>query len=82
MWIRTQNKQRIVNTDQTISIFVDRTGTLVVAEVISPRGEYGATTITLGEYKDRGTCLRVLDGLYYELESMVSAYVMPLGGEV
>ncbi len=82
MWIRTQNRQRMVNTDQVISIFVDRTGTLVIAEVPRATIDHGTSLITLGEYKDRDTCLRVINSLYYELESMVSAYVMPLGGEV
>ena len=56
MWIQTQNKQRIINSDQIIDIFVDKTGTKVMAETTRD-GDF----FTLGEYKDRDTCLKVLE---------------------
>ena len=77
MWIQTQNKQRIVNSDQIIDIFVDKTGTKIMAETTRD-GDF----FTLGEYKDRDTCLKVLDKL---LRVSIRGYAweeMPLGGDV
>ena len=77
MWIQTQNKQRIINSDQIIDIFVDKTGTKIMAETTRD-GDF----FTLGEYKDRDTCLKVLDRL---LKVVLTRYLweeMPLGGEI
>ena len=76
MWIRTQNKQRIINSDQIIDIFVDKTGTKVMAETTRD-GDF----FTLGEYKNRETCLNVLETVLCDLGARLSAYDMPLGGE-
>lgn len=58
MWIRTQNKQRIINSDQIIDIFVDRRGTKIMAETAS-----GGDIFVIGEYEDRETSLKVLETL-------------------
>lgn len=44
MWIQTQNKQRIVNSDQIIDIFIDNTGKKILAETTRD-GDF----FTLGE---------------------------------
>ena len=54
MWIQTQNKQRLVNSDQIIDIFIDKTGKIIYAETTRD-GDF----FTLGEYQDRDTCLYV-----------------------
>lgn len=77
MWIQTQNKQRIVNSDQVIDIFVDKTGTKIMAETTRD-GDF----FTLGEYKDRDTCLKVLEHLSVGMSSNLPGIPMPLGGEV
>lgn len=77
MWIRTQNKQRIINSDQIIDIFIDKTGKIIYAETTRD-GDF----FTLGEYQDRETCLLVLSTI---LECVTSEQVMvkmPLGSEV
>lgn len=82
MWIRTQNKHRVINSDQIIDIFIDRTGKLLIAEVPRATIDHGTSLITLGEYKDRDTCLKVLDDLFATHFPKVCTYRMPLGGEV
>ena len=77
MWIQTQNKQRIINSDQIIDIFVDKTGTKVMAETTRD-GDF----FTLGEYKDRDTCLRVLASILVVIGSRIPMITMPLGGEI
>lgn len=76
MWIQTQNKQRIVNSDQIIDIFIDKSGTKIMAETTRD-GDF----ITLGEYKDRDACLDILEHV-----DMIIGYgnmftiTMPFGG--
>ena len=77
MWIQTQNKQRIINSDQIIDIFVDKTGTKIMAETTRD-GDF----FTLGEYKDRDTCIKVLEHLSIGMVSNLPGVPMPLGGEV
>lgn len=77
MWIQTQNRQRIVNSDQIIDIFVDKTGTKIMAETTRD-GDF----FTLGEYKDRETCLKVLEHISVGMSSNLPGIPMPLGGEV
>ena len=76
MWIRTQNKKRIINSDQIIDIFVDKTGNRVMAETTKE------DVIALGEYKDRDTSLNVLETLLCDLGARLSVYDMPFGGEI
>ena len=78
MWIRTQNKQRIINSDQIIDIFVDKTGTKIMAETTRD-GDF----FTLGEYKDRDTCLDILDVIMIVgAHEDVTFLQLPLGGDV
>lgn len=78
MWVRTQNSQRIVNSDHIVDIFIDKDGTKIYAELsIDSRG-----FILLGEYKDRDTCLEVLNGLNIIIGSTITGIEMPLDGEV
>lgn len=77
MWIQTQNKLRIINSDQVIDIFVDKSGTKIMAE-ITRDGDF----FTLGEYKDRDTCLGVLEHITIGMGSKIPGIPMPLGGEV
>ena len=80
MLIRTQNKQRIVNGSHIVNIFVDKTGTKIFADV--DLYDLDESRILLGEYKDRDTCLKVLDALIDSYRDMISCYQMPLGGEI
>lgn len=83
MWISTQNKQRIINSDQIIDIFVNKAGTKIYANTTVGHHEEGdISQFILGEYKDRETCLKVLDGLFSTHFPKVCTYRMPLGGEV
>lgn len=77
MWIRTQNRQRIVNSDQIIDIFVDKTGTKIMAETTRD-GDF----FTLGEYKDRDTCLDILEHLGAVIGNNTFIITMPLGGVI
>ena len=77
MWIRTQNKQRIINSDQIIDIFIDKTGKIIYAETTRD-GDF----FILGEYPDRDTCLEILDVLMIVgSHDDVKWLQLPLGGE-
>lgn len=78
MWIRTQNKQRIINSDQIIDIFIDRSGTKIMAETTSKDRDF----FTLGEYENRDTCLHVLESISVVIGNNIPMVTMPLGGEV
>ncbi len=78
MWIQTQNKQRIVNSDQIIDIFVDKTGTKIVADSTKDND----FVFTLGEYKDRKTCLAVLEHITIGMGSNLPGIPMPLEEEI
>lgn len=81
MWIRTQNKQRIINSDQIIDIFVDKTGTKIMAE--TTRNRENGDFLTLGEYKDRDTCLKILELILTAIgRAKAPGITMPLGGDV
>ena len=77
MWIRTQNRQRIINTNQVVDIFVGARGNTIYAE---PACEQDM--ISLGEYKDRNECLKVIDIIHACFDVNIKTLVMPLGGEV
>ena len=81
MWIQTQNKQRIINADQIVDIFIDRTGTKIFAETAIDRDN--SNFVPLGEYKDRDTCLKILEHIFVMGFAVgVPAIEMPLGGEI
>lgn len=79
MWIRTQNKQRIINSDQIIDIFIDKTGKIIYAETTRD-GDF----FTLGEYQDRDTCMKILDNMsvIIGITGKIPGIAMPLGGQV
>jgi len=79
MWIQTQNKQRIINSDQIIDIFIDKTGKIIYAETTRD-GDF----FTLGEFKDRDTCLKVLEsmGVILGIVNEIQCTAIPLGGDV
>lgn len=81
MWIRTQNKQRIINTDQIIDIFVGRTRTKIIANTTCY--DLDASEVILGEYEDKETCLEILDVLMIVgSHDDIKWLQLPLGGEV
>jgi hypothetical protein len=57
---------------------VNKTGTKVMADTIKECG----FSFTLGEYKDRDTCLKVLEHISICMDSNLPGIPMPLGGEV
>lgn len=77
MWIRTQNKQMIINSDQVIDIFVDRTGTKVMAETTRD-GDF----FTLGTYENRDTCLGIVEHILIAISKSLPMTVIPFGGNV
>lgn len=77
MWIRTQNKQRIMNAKNIVDIFIDRTGKIIYANTVED-----ADYETLGNYADRDTCLKVLEEILSAIEHDWKIYKMPLGGDV
>lgn len=76
MWIQTQNKQQIINSDHIINIFVARTAPIIYANTTDD-----ADYIILGEYPDKDTCLGVLNALLSILSSGEHTMcMMPLCG--
>lgn len=80
MWIQTQNKQRIINSDQIVDIFIDKTGKIIYAETTNKE----ISIITLGEYQDRDTCIKILDYMTAIVGStgIIAGMTMPLGEEI
>lgn len=76
MWIRTQNKQRIINPIQIIDVFVDKTGTKIMAETTRD-GDF----FELGCYENRQVCLDILEYLSVIIGSSVPVLTMPPLGE-
>ena len=77
MWIQTQNKQRIINSDQIIDIFVARTAPVIYANTTDD-----ADNIVLGEYKDKDTCIDILEViLIVGSHDDVTWLRLPLGGD-
>lgn len=76
MWIQTQNKQRIINSDHIIDIYINKTGTSIYANTIDPE-EFKL----LGEYQDRDTCMKILEALSL-IGTNIPTINMPLGSEV
>lgn len=79
MWIQTQNKQRLINSDQIIDIYINKTGTAIYANTIDPE-EFKL----LGEYPDRDTCMKILEhtSVIIGVTGKIPGIAMPLGGEV
>lgn len=78
MWIRTQNKQMLINSDQIVDIFINKVGDTIYAETTIDRD-----FIRLGEYKDRDTCLEVLEVIMIVGGHKDVTYLqLPLGGDV
>lgn len=72
MWIRTQNKQKMINGDQIIDIFIDKTGKKIYAETTRD-GDF----FELGEYRDRETCEGIIFELEEGLKNMETIFHMP-----
>ena len=79
MWIRTQNKQRIVNSDQIVDISIDRTGTKIIAGILLNEGRFD---YTLGKYEDIDVCLKILEKLQTVSMISYSYEEMPLSSDV
>ena len=80
MWIRTQNKQRIINSDQIVDIFISKTGTTIFAETTI--SALDKNLMVLGEYANRDICLTVVESLSTVISSDTPVVTMPLGGEL
>ena len=78
MWIQTQSRQQIINSDRVINIFIDKSGTKIMANTTRE----DAFSFVLGEYKDRETCLKVLEHITIGMDNNLPGIPMPLGGEV
>ena len=76
MWIRSPFKVLAINSDQVKIIFIDRIGTSIKAKLSEEE------TIVLGEYKDRETCLMVLNELLESMKMMCTIYDMPKQEEI
>lgn len=81
MWITTQNKRMVINSEQIIDIYTNVSGTTIFAETNAMIN--GANKIIpLGEYKDKETCLEILEHLSLVAGSDSLAITMPLNDEV
>ena len=78
MWIQTQNKQRLINSDQIIDIFISKTGTSIFAETAKE------DVLPLGEYKDRDTCMTILShmSVIIGITGKIPGIAMPLGEQI
>lgn len=77
MWIRTQNKQRIINSDQVIDIFVDKSGTKIMAETTRD-GDF----FTLGEFQNRDICIDVIAHILVVISKDIPMTIIPFNGDV
>lgn len=81
MWITTQSKRMLINSEQIIDIYTNVSGTTIFAETNAMIN--GANKIIpLGEYKERETCLKILEHLSLVAGSDSPAITMPLNDEV
>lgn len=80
MWIITQNKKALINSDNIIMIFVTGGGDNIIKARVNATSQC-VENITLGEYKDRETCLEILEHLLVG-DSDVTSITMPLNEEV
>ena len=76
MWIRNPFKTLAINTDQMKMVFISKDNRTIKAEMTNYQDK-GATYVILGEYKDRETCLLVLDELLEEMKMLCTVYNMP-----
>lgn len=72
MWIRTQPKLKIVNSDQVIDIFISKTGKEIYSEVAGD-----GDIILLGTYDSKDTCMKILDDITEANMNLCSIYQMP-----
>lgn len=83
MWIQTQNKQRIVNSDQIIDIFISMSGTKICANTTVGHHEPGDTSqFILGEYKDRDTCLGIVEHILIAFGKGLPMTVIPFSENI
>ena len=82
MWITTQNKRMLINSEQIIDIYTNVPGTTIFAETNAMIN--GVNKIMpLGEYKDKEICLKILEYLSLVVGSSdIPAITMPLNEEV
>lgn len=82
MWIKTQNGQMIINADHISRIFVNVSQPDITAVCNSISGDNGQC-ITLGGYKDKKTCIRLLGFLLTMIgRDVISFLEMPSIDEV
>ena len=82
MWITTQNKKVLINSDNIIMIFVTGGGDNIIKARIANATEKCIENITLGEYEDKETCLKILENLSLVVGCNIPAITMPLIEEV
>jgi hypothetical protein len=82
MWITTQSKKVLINSDNIIMIFATGGGDNIIKARIVNATEKCIENITLGEYKDKDTCLKILEHLSLVVGSDIPAITMPLNDEV
>lgn len=82
MWIITQNKKVLINTDNIIMIFVTGGGNSIIKARIANATEKCIENVTLGEYKDKETCLKIFEQLSLVVCSDIPGITMPLIEEV
>lgn len=82
MWITTQSKKVLINSDNIIMIFLTGGGDNIIKARIANATEKCTENITLGEYEDRETCLEILEHLSLIVGSDIPSINMPLNEEV
>ena len=81
MWITTQNKRMLINSEQIIDIYTNVPGTTIFAETNAMINGVNKI-IPLGEYKDKEIGLKILEHLSLVVGSDIPAITMPLNEEV
>lgn len=83
MWITTQSKKVLINSDNIIMIFLTGGGDNIIKARIENATEKCTENITLGEYEDRETCLEILEHLSLVIGGNdISSISMPLNEEL
>ena len=77
MWIRTQNRQKLINSDHIIDIFIDKSINKIYTESTD------CDLFELGEYEDKDACMAVLDIITRITGYKEATYIyMPPKGDV
>ena len=81
MWIRSQAKRTIVNSNNVNVIFVSTKEPVIKARIVSINSDE-QEYIELGTYQDKETCLKVIDMVSIVIGTNMPVMEMPLKDDV